>query len=249
MPDEASESHKDALTSLNAPQFDVIIFDLDGTLVDSAPELSDAVNATLAELGFEGVDPERVKTWIGHGVRELMAQALAFVPGAGACKLEAVMPVFSRHYRAHCGQNSRLYPGVMETLDALAHRGVPMALISNKESAYAKTVLRVHGLDRYLHPVVFGDSLSVRKPDPQTVQAVLQPLRLMPSRALFVGDSEIDVETARNANVPVWLVSYGYRRNTARNLDADRVIGTLKEILPAVRSRETPAQGAKTKRS
>lgn len=219
--------------------YDALLFDLDGTLVDTVPEISDAVNATLSEFGLGPVSPDQIRGWVGHGAAAVMAEALASVQGAERkLKLDTLMPAFERNYYWCCGKRSRTYPGVEVALDALARRGVPMALITNKEGKYVRRVLRAHRLDRFFVAMTVGDSLATRKPDPLTVQTVLAQFRVTPPCALLVGDSEIDIQTARNAKVPVWLVSYGYCKVAARDAGADRVITTLVDLLPAVRSRQ-----------
>lgn len=220
-------------------RFEAVLFDLDGTLIDTAPELADAVNTTLQHFGLPAADEAAVRGWIGHGTRALMEQALAAVSDRDSeLSLDTVMLEFGRNYRNISGTRSQLYAGVGETLEALHRRGVPMALVSNKESVYAKRLLSAHRLDRLFSLQLFGDSLAQKKPAPLPVLHCLSQLRVVPPHALFVGDSEIDVQTARAADVSVWLMSYGYRRQPlAADLGADRVISTMVDILPAVRSR------------
>lgn len=224
--------------TMNA-QYEAVLFDLDGTLIDTAPELADAVNTTLRHFSLPAADEATVRGWIGHGTRALVEQALAAVKDhARDLPLDTVMLEFARNYRNISGSRSRLYPGVEETLETLKRRGVPMVLVSNKESVYAKRLLVSHRLDKLFDLQVFGDSFPEKKPSPLAVQRSLAHLRVVPPRAVLVGDSEIDVATARNADVPVWLVSYGYRRQQrATDLGADRVISTMVDLLPAMRSR------------
>ena len=223
--------------------FDLVMFDLDGTLVDTAPELSDAVNDTLETLGYAHVTEALVRDWIGHGMRELMLKALSHAADwseDALCRSGAIdhaMLVLAGNYAARCGTRAKPYPGVEATLHALHGLSVRTALVTNKERRYASALLTSLGLLRYFDPLVAGDSLHEKKPHPLPLQACLRAHAILPERALFVGDSSIDIETARNAGVAVWAVPYGY--NQGRPIAAsqpDRVIATVAEVLDAVRA-------------
>lgn len=219
--------------------FDAVLFDLDGTLIDTAPEIGEALNLCLQELGLPRADAGQVRSWIGHGTLNLIAEALAHHQGVdGPIKSESVLPLFRRNYRQVTGHLSRVFPGVMETLAALHARRVPMGVVSNKESEFARQLLAAHRLEGYFDIAVFGDTLAERKPSPLPLQHCMRVLRTTPPRTLLIGDSEIDVETARNADMPIWAVSYGYRHKpTARELGADRVIDSFVDVLPHLKSR------------
>ena len=225
---------------------DCILFDLDGTLVESAPEIADAVNDLLVAQGLAAVSEQLVADWIGHGTGELMAQAWAHATGVARAPLPAdalqrLMPFFAEFYARRCGTRSRLYPTVRETLLALRARGVRSAVVTNKEQRYTAQLLLAHQIRHYFDLVVSGDSLAEKKPDPLPVRYCLDALQVAPSRALFVGDSEIDVATARAAGLRVWAVPYGY--NMGRPIveaGPDRVIATLAELL-ALESRRRAA--------
>ena len=186
----------------------LVMFDLDGTLVDTAPEICDAVNDTLIALELPRVSLAKVKSWIGHGTGWLLEQALADVGASG--RLREAQPRFAADYERRCGTSSRLYPHARDLLFALGARGVHRALVTNKEERFALPVLRRHGLRGLLDRVICGDTLPTKKPDPGGVIDCLRAFDVHPRRAVFVGDSSIDVATARNANVPVWAVTYGY---------------------------------------
>lgn len=218
--------------------FDLIMFDLDGTLVETAPEIFDAVNDTLRYFGMPEVTQQQVNDWIGHGTRELLIQALAFsgkVPDTtvrASDSLPLSVSRFDKHYQQRCGTRSQLYPQVRETLTALREQGVKLAVVTNKEGRYTTTVLDAHSLTPLLDAVVSGDSFPAKKPDPTGVQSCLCRFGVSPERALFVGDSSIDVATARNAGVRVWMLPYGY--NMGQPIEAcapDRVIADCSELL------------------
>lgn len=213
-------------------------FDLDGTLVETAPEIADAVNDALRYFDWPEVTQQQVNDWIGHGTKELLIQALACVtqtPVEAVRRgpdLRQVLPIFDRYYQARCGTRSHVYPQVREVLSALRERGHKLAVITNKEGRYTDTVLRVHGLLDAFDVVVSGDTWAVKKPDPTSVQACLTRWGLVPSQALFIGDSSIDAATARNAGVPVWLLPYGYNMGQpVKSCSPDRVIDDFSALL------------------
>lgn len=205
--------------------WDLVLFDLDGTLVDTAPDIADAVNAALADFGLPRVGERWVRDRIGHGTRQLIKQAASGDP-------DPILEAFHRHYAAHCGRRGRLYPEAAATLNTLRNAGIRLALITNKEAEFARFVLEVHGLDSLFDLRVCGDTLPVKKPDGAVVQHCLDLLRVPAARALVVGDSDTDVRAARNAGVAVWAVGYGYNHGQPiENSQPDRVIGALRELL------------------
>ena len=219
-------------------RFDLVMFDLDGTLIETAPEIMDAVNDTLRDFDKREVTQQQVNDWIGHGTRELLIQALAYVDTCAAAAVRhsaefgAIAERFVLHYQRRCGTRSRLYPQVRETLIALRARGVKLAVVTNKEGRYTDTVLAAHQLAPLLDKVVSGDTLATKKPDPAGIDACLHGFGVGRDRALFVGDSSIDVATARNAGVAVWALPYGY--NMGQPIAAcapDRVIADCSALL------------------
>jgi phosphoglycolate phosphatase len=218
-------------------RYDLILFDLDGTLVETAPEICDAVNDTLQHFGFASVSQSQVNDWIGHGTLELLIQALAFVQGQSDSvirnseRLPTIAAVFKTHYRARCGTRSHCYPHVMVSLHRLKAQGIRLGVVTNKESEYTQTVLDAHGLTPLFDCVISGDTLSTKKPRPDGVLSCLERFEVNAERALFVGDSSIDVATARNANVAVWVVPYGYNMGQAiADSRPDRIIASFAEL-------------------
>ncbi len=220
------------------PMFDAILFDLDGTLIETAPEICDAVNDTLAhfEMGF--VSQTLVNDWIGHGTLELLIQALSFVGKTTQEKirqspgLKPIAKEFDRNYQKRCGTRSHLYPHVREVLAVLRAQGVKLAVVTNKEGRYTQTILKVHDLTDQFDAVISGDTLPVKKPDPAGIQHCLEQFGVPNVRALFVGDSSIDVATARNAGITVWALPYGY--NMGQPIEScapDRVIADFSMLL------------------
>lgn len=213
-------------------------FDLDGTLVETAPEIADAVNDTLRYFDWPEVSQTQVNDWIGHGTKELLILALASVTHTTdeavrkGPDLKQALPIFDRYYQDRCGTRSHLYPQVHEVLSALRARGCKLAVVTNKEGRYTDTVLRVHELHSAFDVVVSGDTFPVKKPDPTSVVDCLVRWQLKVSDALFVGDSSIDAATARNAGMQVWLLPYGYNMGEPVHACApDRVIDDLSALL------------------
>ena len=202
-------------------RYELILFDLDGTLVETAPEICDAVNDTLQHFRFSGVAQSQVNDWIGHGTLELLIQALASVQNVSAdtirhsTTLPEIATVFKAHYRVRCGTRSHCYPKVKQALAYLKAQGVRLGVVTNKEGAYTQTVLDAHGLTAMFDRVISGDTLPTKKPHPHGVIACLEMFNLPPDKVLFVGDSSIDIATARNAGVAVWAVPYGYNMGQA----------------------------------
>jgi len=222
---------------MNKP-FDLIMFDLDGTLIETAPEIADAVNDTLRRFDLPEVTQQQVNDWIGHGTRELLIQALAHAGRTEVAVVRAsdslalIATEFDRHYQNRCGTRSQLYPQVREVLAALRERGVKLAVVTNKEGRYTTTVLDAHQLMPLFDRVVSGDTLPTKKPDPTGIHSCLAAFDVPRQRALFVGDSSIDVATARNAGVTVWALPYGY--NMGQPIEAcapNRVIQDFSALL------------------
>ena len=216
-----------------------LFVDLDGTLIETAPEIADAVNDTLLQFGHAPASQQQITDWIGHGTRELLIQALAQATHTtadavrGSAQFATIEAAFGEHYLRRCGSRSQLYPQVRATLTALRAAGVRLALVTNKEARYTQAVLAAHQLDQAFDRVVCGDTLAVRKPNPAGIESCLQQFGVAPERALFVGDSSIDVATARNAGIAVWVLPYGYNMGQPIAASApDRVIVDVSALLP-----------------
>ena len=225
----------------NKNPFDLVMFDLDGTLVETAPEIFDAVNDTRRRFDSPEVTQQQVNDWIGHGTRELLIQALAYSAGTdvpvvrGMDSLPLIVNTFDTHYQRRCGTRSQLYPQVRETLTELKARGVKLAVVTNKEGRYTRTVLEAHRMSALFDTVISGDTLPVKKPDPAGIQHCLNLFDVVRWRSLFVGDSSIDIATARNAEVAVWALPYGYNMGQPiERSQPDRVIADISALLQSV---------------
>jgi len=214
-----------------------VMFDLDGTLVDSALDLTAAVDNMLQALGRAPAGEDRVRQWVGNGAPVLVMRALTgeMYPADDAVEPElfqAAFEVFLSAYTQSNGRYSRLYPGVEEVLQQLQGAGVPMAVVTNKPMAFTTPLLKALKIDHYFDQVLGGDSLPVKKPDPLPLRVVMETFGCQPERALMLGDSRNDVLAARAAGCPVICVSYGY--NHGEPVDAcspDRVVDSFAELI------------------
>jgi phosphoglycolate phosphatase len=219
-----------------ARTYPAYLFDLDGTLVDSAPDINGALNAALAAAGYPGVDEQLTRNWVGAGSRALLERALrhnrADVHVADEFLMARLLTTFIDHYSAHIADNSCPYDGVEDTLRALTQRGARLAVVTNKLENLSQLLLEALGLRGYFDALVGGDTLPHRKPNPAPALHACRILTCSPNDALFVGDSITDVETARAAGCPVVCVRAGYNHGTkAEQLGADAVIDSLIELL------------------
>ncbi|WP_144211972.1 phosphoglycolate phosphatase [Shewanella donghaensis] len=197
---------------INFSQIKAIAFDLDGTLVDSVPDLAAATSATLIELGLPVCNESQVRSWIGNGARVLMQRALVFAMGSDYSdgKLDAAMPLFMVHYQQHLQMHSKLYPQVISTLNALKSAGYPMAIVTNKPFRFTEPLLAAFEIDGFFSLVLGGDSLEKMKPDPLPLTHILQQWQLEPEQLLMVGDSKNDILAAKSAGVSSIGLTYGY---------------------------------------
>ncbi|MFB4205319.1 phosphoglycolate phosphatase [Arhodomonas sp. KWT2] len=221
--------------SLSRPR--AVLFDLDGTLVDSAPDIATAVDRLLAELGREPVGEALVRHWVGNGARRLVARALAGRRGIDGepAGTEAALARFLVLYRERLVERTTIYPGVIELLDALAAAGIPVAVVTNKPEGLARPLLETLGLAARFGAVVGGDTLAEKKPAPAPLAHAAGILGVALADCLMVGDSLTDVSAARNAGIPVACVPYGYREGDAIfEARPEAVVDTLADLPPLI---------------
>lgn len=211
--------------------FRTVAFDLDGTLVDSAPDLATALNLTLADLGRPCIPLDQVVTMIGNGARTLLRRGLN---ATGACDdrlIEHGYPLFMHHYADNICNQTLPYPGVEAALDALSDLGVTLALCTNKPEAPARTLINALGWQSRFAAIVGGDTAKL-KPDPAPLLLAIAQSGGGP--AAFVGDSAIDVQTARAADIRCVVVSFGFAQDPVADLGADAVIDSFDALIPAL---------------
>jgi len=209
-----------------------IVFDLDGTLVDTLGDILNALNRVMVEEGLRDIAHEEGRIMVGGGARWLVEQALAEAGGgADTARVDACYARFLDYYLAAPAVASRPFPGVTEVLGRLAADGHLFGVCTNKPHEITLRVLEALDLARFFGAAVLGgDALAVRKPDAAHLLAVLGQMGADPARALMIGDSETDVAVARNAGVPVAVVDFGYTARPASELGADAVISSFAEL-------------------
>ena len=203
-----------------------VVFDLDGTLIDSLPDITEAANALLRDEGQPSIGPEIVAGFIGLGEQVFLTRlisATALVPD----DFDRLMPRFIEHYRGATG-NTRLFPGVREALDHFHAAGVPMALCTNKPSVPLWPVLEAVGIRGDFDVIVAGDTLAARKPDPAPLLHIMSELNV--SRCVYVGDSETDAETAQRAKMPFALFTEGIRQSPVEAIPHDAIFSDFADL-------------------
>jgi phosphoglycolate phosphatase len=213
----------------------ILIFDLDGTLVDSVPDLTQALNQVLGEHGYPSLTPAEVAPMVGDGVPALVERGFA-ARGGGTVEAAEALPRYIAIYEAHATDLTRPYPGVPETLAALRRRGYRTAVCTNKLQQASETVLGGLGLAPLFDAVAGGDRYKVRKPDKGHLFGLLAELGGTAERAVMIGDSENDAAVAHAAAVPLVIMRYGYARVAPETLGANAVLESFSE-LPAVLER------------
>jgi phosphoglycolate phosphatase len=212
---------------------DLVIFDLDGTLIDSRRDIATSVNELLSSMGREQLPSQRVFGFIGNGVRKLLERSLG--EDASEQEIDDALERFMPIYRSHLLDTTRPYPGVKEALEVLTP-GREMAVLTNKPTRESLAVLEGLGLRGYFRQVHGGDAFPQRKPNRMGVDALIESTRARRERTLMVGDSRVDFDTARNSGILVALVTYGIGADEVAALAPDFVIDDLRELVAIVAS-------------
>jgi len=206
-----------------------VIFDLDGTLMDTAGEIDAALSRTFGELGVEPLATQAVTALIGRGVHSLVERALE-KRGAGAIDVDDAVERFEKHYAALVGSAADLFPGVREGLRVLEANGRKLAVVTNKPRIFTVKLLQRAGVDSAIPVVVAGDDGIRRKPAGDMLEAACARMQSAPAETLMLGDSDNDVIAARAAGCPVWCVPYGYNEGRPPDtLACDRLVATVEE--------------------
>jgi phosphoglycolate phosphatase len=219
------------MTAAKLSSVRALIFDLDGTLIDSKQDLIRSVNAMLAEMGREPLHEDTVSSYIGHGAPRLVARALG--NGATEEECDRALKFFLAHYDEHKLDSTCAYPGVAEALEELSD--FPMAVLTNKPVRVSRKILEGLGLANYFRAVYGGNSFETKKPHPLGAKKILEELSAAPAEALIVGDSEVDVQTARNAGTLAAAVNYGFGTHDREVYPADVYLDRLTELIHLLR--------------
>ena len=216
------------MTAPNLSAVRALIFDLDGTLIDSQRDLIRSVNAMLLEMGREQLHEDTISDYIGHGAPQLVGQALG--GNASEAERERALKFFLRYYEDHKMDTTCAYPGIPEALEELT--AFPMAILTNKPVRVSVRILEGLGLAKYFRAVYGGNSFATKKPDPLGARTILREFAADPAEAILIGDSEVDVQTARNAGTLAAAVNYGFGTHDRAAHPADIYLGRLADLIP-----------------
>jgi len=212
-----------------------VVFDLDGTLIDTAPDLIDTLNTMLAGEGLPPMAYAEARAMIGRGARKMIEGALAAQSRAPPkADLDRMVDEFIAHYAAHIADRSRPFPGLEEAMDALAHRGCRFAVCTNKREGLSVMLLERLGLAARFAAICGADTFAIAKPDPEILRRTIARASGRLRHAVMVGDSAIDVAAARGAGIPIVAVEFGYSEIAPAELNADRLIGSFEHLPQAV---------------
>jgi phosphoglycolate phosphatase len=209
------------------------MFDLDGTLVDSAPDIAISMNKMLQQLSFPTRDLAQVRDWMGNGAARLIKRALTGQVDSEPPKelFKQAHQLFFDIYDQHIHVDSKMYPGALEGLTTLREHSYVLACVTNKPRRFTPALLEAFGIDHFFEYLICGDDLSVKKPDPQVLQTILTQTDLSPFQAVMVGDSASDIKAAQSANMKSFCVSYGYHQGKGVDaLGADYIIDSIAEV-------------------
>jgi len=209
-------------------RFDLAVFDLDGTLIDSKLDLVNAVNAMLAHTGRPALPEVTIASYVGNGAPVLMRRALG--EAASEAEVSAALDFFIRYYHEHRTVHTRLYDGTEASLRALQAADVQLAILTNKPVRISQAILADLGVGDLFFQTYGGNSFPEKKPHPMGLQALLNEAQVPAARAVMVGDSAVDVRTARNASVYALGVSFGFQPDTFAKEPPDAVIDHMRDL-------------------
>ena len=224
----------------------IIVFDLDGTLVDTAPDLLDSLNHTLGAGGAAHTDTSGFRQFVGHGGRVMIERAYQAQKKALALdEHDRLFALFLDHYGANIPGRSLPYPGVPEALDRLAAAGYLLAVCTNKTEAFSQKLIESLGLTSHFAAICGQDTFAFRKPDPRHLTETIRLAGGDASRAVMVGDSRTDIDTAKDAGVPVVAVDFGYTDRHVREFEPSKVISHFDELTVALADSLIAASGGR----
>ena len=215
----------------------LLAIDLDGTLVDSAPDIAHCLGRALEAIGYAAPGEARTRVWIGDGLEQLLSRAIAHAGGereptaSSETRHKTALAAFLACYRDNLFVRSRLYPGVQTTLDALRARGLKICCITNKRYAFSHELLVAAGIRDYFDSLLGGDSLAEKKPSPLQLKFAAETVGIAPSAAVLVGDSHQDLRAARAAGYGFVLASYGYGKIDETELGSSPRIRSFADLL------------------
>ena len=234
MEENSSGHHQEGSTSLQkvvafpAPQ--LLIFDLDGTLIDSKQDLIASVNATRTYMALPELPGELVASYVGNGAPVLIRRAMGTEASDHA--VESALEYFISHYHEHCLDATRLYPGAMDTLNAAREKGIRLAVLTNKPVRISNVILDGLGLEGVFFRVYGGNSFPAKKPDPIGIDTLRAETSAVAERTVMVGDSSVDIQTARNAGVYSVGLTYGLQPESLREVPPTLLLDRMEDLIP-----------------
>ena len=207
---------------------DLLIFDLDGTLIDSKLDLAHAVNATRRHMSMPELEHERVYSYVGNGAPVLIRRAMG--EAATEAQVQEALEFFLEYYREHYLDYTVLYPGVKESLDRFRDAGKRMAVLTNKPVGISKAIIDGLGVHAHFFQVYGGNSFDFKKPHPAGVEALLRETGIAPARTLMIGDSSVDMQTARNGGIASAGVTYGFAPESLSDPKPDQLFDSMPEL-------------------
>ncbi len=217
---------------IKAKDFKCVIFDIDGTLIDTAPDLLATLNVLFTRRGHRKITLAEIRTVIGGGAKAMIRAGgkLTGNPFSDA-EIEEMFQEYLAYYSSHIADHSQLFSGGQNLLEACKAQNITMSVCTNKLEGLTVTLLKALNLSDYFQTIIGSDTLPTMKPDPAGVFKILEKAKCKPDETLFIGDSATDLGAARNAGVPCVLVDYGYTPTPARELGADQIIGDLGSLI------------------
>jgi len=216
------------------PDIKLICFDLDGTLVDSVPDLTLAINTMLSDLNLSHCQKDDVKNWVGDGIAKMVERAIIFSSKSRPeqDQLEKAVSIFEAHYQTFLNCESGLYPKVAETIKALSEKGYKIALVTNKAERFLPDLLTLYGINAYFDLLLGGDTLAKNKPDPMMVDYACNHFNIPKAHTVMIGDSRNDILAGQNAGVTCIALSYGYNYgNPVSELNPDYILDHFDQLL------------------
>jgi phosphoglycolate phosphatase len=208
-------------------EIELLVFDLDGTLIDSKTDIADAVNYALTSLNMPALEHSLIYSYVGNGVIQLLEKVLTNTNKEG--DLKETLGIFLERYENHLLDKTRLFPNVMETLEYFS--GINMGLISNKPERFVKKIVKGLNIERFFPIVLGGDSLKTKKPEPEGIYKIINAFKAKPGRTLIVGDGGVDIQTGKRVGIRTCGVSYGFRdRKELIDAGADVIIDDIKDL-------------------
>lgn len=208
----------------------LLIFDLDGTLIDSKDDLIASVNATRAYMKMEALPGPLVASYVGNGAPVLIRRAMG--SEASEAQVEEALDYFIRYYHEHCLDQTRLYPGTRETMERAREKGIHLAVLTNKPVRISHVILGGLGVESWFARIYGGNSFAAKKPDPVGIHTLREELVVAAEATVMIGDSKVDIETARNAGVYSVGLTYGLQPETLREVPPDLLLDRMEDLIP-----------------